>query len=256
MTRLSPPAALAALLTVSFVCLARLPAAPAAAQVVGEPQLELRDRVLAVVDEDPILSSDVDRVIALGLVERREGETDLELRRRVLEILVEQRVRLHEVTRFGFEQVEVEAIERQVAAIRERFPDDETFRERLDEVGMDLQSLRQLVARQLIVWSYFEEVLGPRIFVSLEDTRTYYEEVLVPAAEAEGATAPPIESVREEIRTLLRAERLNEAIEQRTEELRRRADIVYYFDAVHQELPPLLFEVERSAGGQAGGRGE
>jgi hypothetical protein len=35
---------------------------------------ELKDRVMAVVDEEPILASELERVIALGLVQPREGE--------------------------------------------------------------------------------------------------------------------------------------------------------------------------------------
>jgi hypothetical protein len=215
---------------------------------VPAPGLELRDRILAVVDEDPILSSDVDRAIALGLVERLEGEGDEAFRRRVLESLIDQRVRLHEVSRFGIEQVPVEAIEEQVEAIRARFGSDEELRKRLAEVGLDLPALRQLVARQLSVWIYFEEFLGPRIFVSLEDIRRYYEETLVPELTARGARVPPIEEVREDIRQLLKERRLNEAIEGRTEELRREADVLTFFDEP-EGLPPVVLEIGQSSDG-------
>ena len=216
---------------------------PEAAGALAGP-LDLRDRILAVVDEDPILSSDVDRSITLGLVERREGESERDLRRRVLESLIDQRVRLHEVDRFGIEQVPVEAIEEQVAAIRARFSSDEGLAARLADVGVDLEGLRQLVARQLAVWIYFEEFLGPRIFVSLEDIRRHYEEVLAPELRARGEPVPPIEEVREPIRELLKERRLNEAIEERTEELRREADILNFFDSDHDALPPVVLEIE------------
>lgn len=222
---------------------ALLAASPALAQGQGAAPLELRDRIVAVVDEDPILSSDIDRAITLGLAERREGESERELRSRVLDSLIVQRVQLHEVSRFGIEQVPVEAIEAQVEAVRARFGSDEELRARLAEVGLDLEGLRQLVARQLAVLSYFEEFLGPRIFVDLEEIREYYEETLVPELEARGARAPRIEEVREEIRQLLRQRRLNEAIETRTEELRREADVLNFFDSEHDGLPPVVLEI-------------
>lgn len=219
-------------------------ASPAAAQPPETPVgLELQDRILAVVDEDPILSSDVDRAITLGLVERREGESVRELRRRVLDSLIEQSVRLQEVSRFGIEQVPVEAIEAQVEAVRGRFASDEEFLARLDEVGLDLEALRQLVARQLAVLVYFEEFLGPRIFVDLEEIRAYYEETFVPAMRAEGTVPPPIAEVREEIREILKQRKLNEAIERRTEELRREADVLDFFDEEHEGLPPVVLEI-------------
>lgn len=221
-----------------------LSVAPASA---AQP-LELRDRILAVVDEDPILASDVDRAIILGFAERAPAESESAFRRRVLEAIVDQRVRLHEVSRFGVEQVPVAEIEQQVAAIRGRFASDEELRARLAEVGLDLTGLRQLVTQQLAVLRYLEEFLGPRIFVSLEDTRAYYDEVLVPALAAEGAVVPPIEDVREDIRALLQEQRLNEAIATRTEELRREADVVNYFDSDHRRLPEVILTLERDPG--------
>lgn len=214
----------------------------------GAPQkLLLRDRIVAVVDEDPILSSDLDRSIVLGLVTRHDGESDTDFRRRVLDTLIDQRVRFHEVTRFGIEQVPVPQIEEQVEAIRSRFASEEEFERRLHEVGLDLESLRQLVARQLMVWTYFEEFLGPRIFVSLEDIRQYYEQTLTPTLEGHHQPVPPIEQVREQIRQVLKEQRLNEAIESKTEELRREADIVNYFDSPHDSLPPVILEIDGPA---------
>ena len=239
----SPPAsgrlraALLAIVAAAFL------AVPAGAQPVERPGLELQDRILAVVDEDPILSSDVDRAITLGLVARQEGETDRAFRRRTLDFLIEQSVRLPEVSRFGIEQVPVDAIEAQVEVIRNRFGSEEELQARLAEVGLDLQALRQLVARQLAILVYFEEFLGPRIFVDLEEIRAYYEETFVPAMEAEGVTPPPIEDVREDIRQLLKEERLNQAIARRTEELRREADILNFFDDEHEGLPPVVMTI-------------
>lgn len=237
-----PPAS--ALALTSLLLLA--PSAASRSQESPAPGLELRDRILAVVDEDPILSSDVDRAVTLGLVERRNGEGERAFRRRVLGSLIDQRVRLHEVARFGIEPVPVEEIEAQVDEIRSRFESDEELRERLAEVGLDLPALRQLVARQLSVWIYFEEFLGPRIFVSLEDIRRYYEETLVPELESRGAPVPPLDEVREEIRQLLKERRLNQAIEERTEELRREADVLTFFDSEHEGLPPVVLELDQS----------
>ncbi len=218
-------------------------AAPPAGPDAPAPDLRLRDRILAVVDEDPILLSDVDRAITLGFVDRHPGEGEADFRRRALEQLIDQRVRLHEVSRFGIEQVPVDQIEEQVRLIRSRFSTEEELRARLAEVGLDLEDLRQLVARQLSVWIYFQEFLGPRVFVSLEDIRKYYDETLVSELRAKGAAVPPIEDVREDIRKLLKEQRLNQAIEQRTDELRREADIVNYFDSEHDHLPPVVLEV-------------
>src|SRR5256885_16119909 len=83
-------------------------AAPPPTSTPGAPgagtagQNTLRDRVLAIVDEDPILESDVLRIIALGLAQPKPGEAEGEFRRRVLAQLIEDRLRFHEIDRFGF----------------------------------------------------------------------------------------------------------------------------------------------------------
>lgn len=207
-------------------------ALPLAAQ-----QHQLVDRILAVVDEDPILASEVEQVIVLGLVERREDESEEALRRRVLEQLIEQRLRFHEIDRFGFTEIPIEEVERHYRLFRERFASDAEYRARLAELGLDEKTLRRLVARQVMVLTYVDERLGPRVFVGLEEIRAYYDDVLVPRLRAAGEPVPPIQDLREQIRGVLKQQRLNEEIALWTEELRQSAEIDNYVDDAHAEPP-------------------
>ena len=205
----------------------------------------LVDRVVAVVDEDPILDSDIERLLRLGLLETVAGEKLDAQRRRALDLLIEQRLRLHEVDRFGFEETPLELLERQMEETRSRFPSEEAFRAELLRLGLDETTLRQLLARQLSVFAYVEERLGPRVFVSVDDIARYYNEELVPELQRGGARAadlPTLESVRESIRAVLRERRLNEEIDRWTLDLRSKADVVDYLDREPRPLPPLVEE--------------
>ncbi|HEV7667309.1 MAG TPA: SurA N-terminal domain-containing protein [Thermoanaerobaculia bacterium] len=235
------------------ILLAALPAAGLAAQgaqgaaeaASGAPVAKLLDRVVAVVDEDPILASDIDRVIGLGLVAAKAGEnTDL-LRRRVLDQLIEQRLRSHEIDRSGFIEVPVEEIERQIGEIRARFPDEAAFERRLVELGMTRATLAQLVARQIAVLVYIEERLGPRVFVSLDDIRDYYASTLTSEVEKRGEKVPPLDDVREQIRAVLREQRLNVELARWSEELRRNSDVESFYDEPVNRLPSLLRTIEK-----------
>ena len=88
----------------------------------------LIDRVVAVVDEDPILASDLDRVVALASRAPRAGEDEAAFRRRVLDLMIEDRLRFHEIDRFGFDQVPVDEIERQVESSASSFASTRRFR--------------------------------------------------------------------------------------------------------------------------------
>lgn len=203
-------------------------------------QEEPVDRVLAVVDEETILASDVEQVIALGLIERQEEESDEAFRQRALQELIEQKLRFHEIDRYGFTELPVQRVEEEFTEIRRRYAADGAWQARLAELGLDDQGVKALVARQLLVFTYIEERLGPRVFVSLEDIREYYDTVLVPEMNRRGAAVPPVDEVREQIREVLRQQRLNEELARWTEELRRDADIADYSDVEHEELPPVV----------------
>lgn len=202
---------------------------------------------MAVVDEDPILASEVERVVTLGLAQPKPGEADTTFRRRILDELVEQRLRFHEIDRYGFEQVPVDMIEKNVAAIRARFPNDEAFRKALRDLGLTQQALRQLVARQLMVLTHVEEQLGPRVFVSLDDITQYYRTTYTQDMQKQKLPVQPLDDVREQIRTILKENRLNKELDKWTEELRRKADIHVYFDKPPGDLPPVIKRIEKKS---------
>ncbi len=238
-------------LALTAAALAPLPAVSQATPGEDLPtQPEILDRILAVVDEDPILASDVDRVLGLGIVSAEpEGDTSDEkqetLRRRVLDQLIEERLRFHEIDRFGFTEVSLADVEKGYQGIRRRFGSEQAFRQRLTELGLDPDGVRQLVARQIMVLTFVEERLGPRVFVGSDDIRAYYDGPLTDELRAGGRSVPPLESVREDIRAVLKEARLNEEIERWTEELWREADVEDYFDRPLAELPTqTVFSVD------------
>jgi len=213
-------------------------------QTASEPETaasdaELVDRIVAVVDEDPILLSQVEELIRMGLVEPEEGESAAGLRERVVTGMVEERLRFHEVERSGFDRVPVEQVEGRMAAIVDSFPSRAAFEERLRAAGLSQDTLRQIVARRLAVLSYVEQRLGARIFVGLDDIREYYYGTLTPQLEARGMAVPPLDEVREEIRTVLKEQRLNAEIDRWTGDLYRDADVLI-FEQPSDELPPVV----------------
>jgi peptidyl-prolyl cis-trans isomerase SurA len=219
------------------------PAAPKPAPPAAGAKAVLQDRVQAVVDEDPILASDVERVVKLGLEKPNPGEADAQFRRRVLDGLIDQRLQFHEIDRFNFQQAPVDDIQKRVAEIRARYPDDAAFQRALKEVGLDVKSLRQLVARQLLVLTYVDERLGSRVFVGPDDINRYYREVLTPEMQKRGQPVPPLADVREDIREVLKQQKMTQEMTTWTQELRTRADVVVY-PAGNQPLPPVVRTIQ------------
>jgi len=210
------------------------------------PERQSTDRILAVVDDDPILASEVRQILSFGLVEPQKDEDDRALQRRALDFLIEVRLRFHEVDRFGFAEVPIDVVDEQMEILRQRFGGEEEFRQQLERLGLDEQGARQILARQVMVWVYVEERLGARVFVGLEDIQKYYDEMLVPQLIEQGDPVPPIQDVREPIRTLLHEQRMNDELERWTTELLQEVDVEDFFDSNYDSLPPVIFSSDQA----------
>ena len=225
-------------------CLSWISDTPSSATspVQGQPRDPV-DRILAVVDDDPILASEIRQIISLDIADREPNEDDEAFYRRVLDLLIEQKLRFHEVDRFGFADVPIAAVEEELEKIRRDLGGEEALQQRLEEVDLSLQDLRQILARQVMVLIYVEERLGARVFVGLDDIQQYYDDILVPDMVERGEPVPVIQEVREPIRALLREQRMNEEFETWTLNLRAQADIEDFFDSRYSELPPLVHAI-------------
>lgn len=211
----------------------------ASASLAAAEEPRLVDRVVARIDDEAILRSDVERALALGTLEAWPGESAEELRHRVLDGLIDHRLRLREADRFGAPVVAPEAVERQVAALAERLGGLPALEARLAELGLDLAGLRYLVERQLVVLLYIDSHLAPRVFVPTDEVAAYYRDELAPEMEQRGAALPPLDEVREDIRRVLRERRLDREIAAWTAELRSEAR-VEIVPPPGADLPPVV----------------
>lgn len=195
-----------------------------------QPQGVLADRIVALIDEAPVFASDLAVAEALGRIERNPGEDQETYQQRLLDQLIDERLRYAAVRQQGYDQLNLQQIDAQIQDLVERFGGREQLREALSEAGMDADLLREMVARQLVVWSFVENRLGARVFVDLEDIEAYYENELTPQLEEANETVPPLREVREDIRELLYQRKLNEELDRWTADLRFQADISVYLD--------------------------
>ena len=221
--------------------------APATAQTAAEA-VERLDRIVAVVDDDLILQSEIERALTFGLSDLgadppRQRDA---VERRVLDQLIEQRLRFHEAERYDLAPVPAAEVERQIAEISRRFGGSEALDVQLAAAELDRDLLRERIRRQLRVLAFVDERLSARVFVAEEAVLEHYESVLVTDLVARGAAVPPLDAVRDEIRQLLEERALAEEVAQWTAELRRRARILDLLDRPVDldNLPPVVERVD------------
>jgi hypothetical protein len=173
------------------------------------------DRIAAVIDEQVLTVTEVGQMAEMRFFPRTAGETDDEYRRAILESLIAQALRLRDVERFGAPDVTAESIDARLQQIQSRFPSNADFDAALVRAELSLDEFKALIKRQLQVEEYIQERFAPLVFVSNEEIESYRRNNRSPGA-------------IEEVRTILRGERLQQEIERWTNRLRLRANVDVY----------------------------
>jgi hypothetical protein len=186
--------------------------------LVAGPGAEVLDRVLAVVSGDLILLSDVRAARAFGFItvegDNPEGQA--------LARLIDRSLILAEVERFAPPEPEAAAVDRGVAAVRQRFSSQEAFAAALAQSGIEDRHLREYVRQDLRMNAYldqrFTSVPPPE-----EEIGRYYREH--PDLYTRNGVLMPFEAARPQIVQLLTAQGRRTLVNDWVAGLRRRADL-------------------------------
>jgi len=197
------------------ICAAGAPAYSAA------PSPELVDRIVARIEGDIILLSEVRELAAYQqLLEGRAQPED-----QLLRALIEQWVVRSEAQAAQFPPPAAAVIDAEAVRIQSRFPSPQAYRERLAALNLSPQSLRHIVERQLYLARYLDYKFRPAVQVEEEDISKYYQDELAPALRTRGQTPPPLDDLREQIREVLVQRGINERADTWFEETKSRLQI-------------------------------
>jgi len=185
------------------------------------------DRIAATVDRQVLTVSEITQMVEIRFFARM-AESDDDHRRNVLDALIAQALRFRDVERFGAQDMSADVIEARLLEIQRRFPTEAEFLAAVARVELTLDEVRALVKRQLQVEAYIQERFAPLVFISNEEVDTYYRGPWSQQRRERGLSVPPLTAVQDEIRTAVRASRLQEEIGKWTAQLRERADVDVY----------------------------
>lgn len=177
---------------------------PAAPQPALPPRTEVVERIVAVVDDRPLLLSDV----------RVQGAVGGLAEEAALEAAIDERLMYTEAARIPQAEVSAEEEDGALALLLETRP---TLRSEVEEPG-----LRRLLRRQIAILKYVEFRFRPQVRVSDDEVRRAWEE-----EQAGHPAGPALEDEQEAIRARLERRALDERVEAWVKELRARADVRY-----------------------------
>ena len=185
------------------------------------------DRIAAVVDRQVLTVSEVSQLVTIRFFARTAQNED-DYRREVLDALIAQALRFRDVERFGAQDIPADTIEARLVEIQRRFPNETEFNAALTRAELTADEVRALIKRQVQVEAYLGERFAPLVFVSNEDITDYYRGPWTTQRRERGLPVPPLDTVREEIRTAVRSSRLQEEVGRWTTQLRARANVDVY----------------------------
>jgi SurA N-terminal domain. len=201
-------------------CMFALAAAPLPAVTV--------DRIAAVIDRQILTVSEISQMATIRFLPRGKGQSEDDYRHEILDTLIAQALRFRDVERFGAQDIPKDSIEARLHEIQSRFDSPAAFDAALATSQLSLDEVRALIKRQLQVEAYIQERFAPMVFVSSDEIEAYYSGTWSAQRKSRGLLVPPLNDVREEIRTAIRSQALQKEIETWTTQLRAHANVDVY----------------------------
>lgn len=183
------------------------------------PSGPVLDRVLAIVEGTPITLSEVREAIALN-----PGAAAPPSRAEALETLIAARLMEREARRYPPALPSEEETDRTLAALQDRFPSTEAYRETLFALGIREDYLRKQIRRELTVQRYLDRRFRPLVQIPQRAVEDYYRTVLLPDLDA--GSPPALAEVEVLIRDILVERDLNRRVSAWVDELKANASIV------------------------------
>jgi parvulin-like peptidyl-prolyl isomerase len=192
------------------------------------PQQQVADRVVAVVNDEPIMLSELRQTLPPGF----EGREDLpQLMRTNLEALINQVLILEEIKRLKLFTISDEEVEGALEEIAGRYGSLAALESELHKQGMTLEGLRESLRRRLLVLKFVDYRFRRYNEIEEDRIRDFYDgEWSAQFREANpGIPLPPFEDVRDQLEQLLIERYVNEQLDAWLERARENARILIKF---------------------------
>jgi parvulin-like peptidyl-prolyl isomerase len=184
---------------ISVLLLATAGAPPAASGSPSGQSTRVVDRIVARIEDDIILQSQVRELGAFQQLVDGQTETDDKL----LDELIQQWVVETEATASHFPQPAESEVDRELARLKEHVGTPENYASRLNALGLSAAQVRELLSRQIYVERYVDYKFRPAVQIEPAAIDAYYQNELLPELAKSSQPAPHRAEVEEQIREVL-----------------------------------------------------
>ncbi len=187
----------------------------------GASAQEVVDRIVAKVESDIILMSDVQQLARYQTFLDGKPQSDAE----ILDRLIDQWIVRSEASVARFPQPSEEEINRSIERLKRSFSSPEEYEARKAQSAMSDEQIRKFVTAQLYLSNYLDSRFRPVIQIDEKAIEEFYKTRVVPRAESRGQTPPPLDNARDFIQEALVQKAVNEQADRWLKESRTRVRV-------------------------------
>ncbi|MGA2167436.1 MAG: peptidylprolyl isomerase [Terracidiphilus sp.] len=217
-----------------FVCLAAAGLAHASPQTTQPAAPVVLDRVVAVVNNQAILSSDLDDEIRLSVLDPGRGGLGVLTRKRALDqligrALIQQQIRQQDAQATDPSQAEVNArlaeLRKELpACIRQNCASDAGWKAFLAAHGLTEERVETSLRYRVEILRFIEQRFRQGIRITPQQIETYYRQTLLPQY-AKGEDIPPLDKVAPRIEEILLQQQVNVLFDDWLTNLRKQGEV-------------------------------
>jgi len=163
------------------------------------PAQQLVDRIVARIENDVILLSDVRLLSGYQLLVDGKSENDAE----ILDRLIDQWIVQNEANVAHTPQPSDADIDRSLERLVQGFSSKEDYQARRRLAGLSEADLRRITAEQLFLNDYLDARFRPTVQVDEKAIEDFYKNSLLPRAQARGTAPPTLQAAHDYIQEAL-----------------------------------------------------
>jgi parvulin-like peptidyl-prolyl isomerase len=223
----------AAVLAVLCACVGRAQTAPAPSAPAQATKL---DRVVAIVNDELILDSDVDEERRLEALQPYNEQAEPFSRDKAIERLIDRGLILQQAELQAQEPITDAQLTQETDALRKTVPDCknrkfdcqtkagwDTF---LASNGFTEAEFNEKWRERMEVLRYIEQRFRAGIKIAPEEIQAYYTQTMLPEYAKQGMQAPPLDSISDRIQEVLLAQRVSGLLGDWLKSLRAQGSVV------------------------------
>jgi hypothetical protein len=191
--------------------------------VTGHPLAtqQVVDRIVARVENDVILLSDIRVLSSYQQFLDGKSETDAQ----ILDRLIDQWIVRMEAEVSRTPHPSDEDIDGSLSSLKNSFTSEQEYEARKRQAGLSDQSIRAMAATQLYLSYYLDSRFRPSVQIDPKAIEDFYHNTVLPRAKARGQEPPTLEVARDSIQEALVQNGINEQAERWLKESRQRLHI-------------------------------